>query len=164
MGSTISKNERVVDKTQLLTLEEKQAIVAQIEIYRMALLKGNKLRGPGRHSTVSLKDLRQNPVSSSSYFKLKEHSQNLKKLFTQLDFSIQIAINFLSQPEIIDQPSLLGYRQMIVRMLQLKTAAKRRTNSVLSPSARQQDNTWGSSERRGHSPTFDLTRVDRGDL
>lgn len=58
------------ERGALLTVPEKQRVVAQLELYRKSLLKGNTLRKQGRHSTVLIKDLRQDPMNTSQFFKL----------------------------------------------------------------------------------------------
>jgi len=52
---------------------------------------------------------------------MKIASQDVKKLYHLLDAPVKVVINFLSQPEIITQPSILPYRIMLARMLQVKS-------------------------------------------
>ena len=80
----------------LLTVAEKQRVIKQIEAYRQALLRDNKLRQTTRHTTVSIKDLRNDPIKGDSYFKLLEQNNEVRKLYKTLDPAVKIAINFLS--------------------------------------------------------------------
>ena len=46
----------------------------------------------------------------------------MRKLYKTLDPAVKIAINFLSQRDIIGQASILSYKNMLVKMLEFHTA------------------------------------------
>ena len=50
-----------------------------------------------------------------------EASQDVKRLYELLDRPVKVVISFLTQPEIIIQPSILPYRVMLARMLQFNS-------------------------------------------
>ena len=52
---------------------------------------------------------------------MKESCDDVKKLFRQLDEPVKVAVNFLSQPDILAQPSILPYRVMLARVLQVQS-------------------------------------------
>jgi len=83
------------------------------------LLKGNKLRQQGRHTTISLKDLRQDPINGPAYFKLMEQNADVKRVFGESDPAVKVAISFISQPDVVGQPTITAYKNMLVKMLEL---------------------------------------------
>ena len=97
-----ARHEMNQEQDALLTVPEKQRVIQQLEYYRQQLLKGNNLRKPGRQTTVSLKDLRQDPVNTNAYFKLREQNSDMLKVFYEMDRPIRVAVSFMSQQQIIN--------------------------------------------------------------
>ena len=113
-----------------LILLNKRQLVKQLLRHLKPIRDGRKLEGALATSDsvikgkilelfiALIKDLRQDPTSSAGYFKLMEENDELKKLFRQMDTTIKSAINFLSQAEMLVQPTIIAYRQMLVKMLE----------------------------------------------
>jgi len=52
---------------------------------------------------------------------MKESSDDVRKIYKVLDNPVKVVINFLSQPDIISQPSILPYKMMLARMLHVQS-------------------------------------------
>ena len=57
-------------------------------------------------------------MNANSYFKLVEENNDIKKIFRQMDAPVKSAINFISQPDLLKQPTITAYKQMLVKMLE----------------------------------------------
>ena len=71
---------------------------------------------------MSLKDLRQDPVNTNAYFKLREQNSDMLKVFYEMDRPIRVAVSFMSQQQIINKPSISAHKNMIVKALEYQTA------------------------------------------
>lgn len=121
------QQENNYEQDVLLSVPEKQKVLSQLERYRQALLRGNKLRQNHRHTTVSLKDLRKDPINASEYFRLKEQINDNVQVFMELDKPVKIAINFMAQSDILIAPSISMYKHVLVKMLEQRTSQNRQT-------------------------------------
>lgn len=58
-------------------------------------------------------------MNTPAYFKLMEANNEVKKVFNESDSAIRVAINFISQPDVVSMPTITAYKKMLSKMLEL---------------------------------------------
>ena len=71
---------------------------------------------------MSIKGLRQDPVTASAYFKLMEENNDLRVAHRKLDNAVKSVISFLSKPDILNKPTIVPIKKMLCNLIETQTA------------------------------------------